>query len=101
MNASPAFPLRPFLPHGAASDVVHSKGARAFPCACSGKPTRSLEGWEKAFADVAARVSLMRDQAALASSSFRLWAHQHHHKPNNAQFAPAASPNRSRTIADP
>ncbi len=40
MNASPVSRLQPFLPHGAASDVVHS--ARASPCAWSGKPMRSL-----------------------------------------------------------
>src|SRR5260370_41456181 len=101
MHASPVFQLRPFLLHEAASDVVHSKDVKASPCACSGKPMRYLEVYEEAFADGPARVSQVQDRGALASLSFRSWAHQHGHIPKTAGFALGDSPNRSRTIAAP
>src|SRR5438552_11632584 len=101
MHASPAFPLRPSLLQGAASDAVHSKDVKAFPCVCSGRPMGCLEVWEEAYTDGPARVSLTRDRAALASLSFQSWARQRGHRPKTAGFALGASPNRSRPIAGP
>lgn len=73
MRAIPAFLLRLFRPHEAASDAARSKGAMAFPCVGSGKPIRSLEESEEAYADGPARVSRSGGPAILLALGESKW----------------------------
>src|SRR5690348_9692582 len=97
----PSLPTPTFSPARSSQRCCALQRCDGIPVRWLGKPSRSLEEAEEPCADGPARVSQVRDRVALASLNFQFWARQYGHRLKTAGFALGASPNRSRTIADP